>query len=121
MRIEVKDPEAVAKEALWLAWQACGGPTGMGVVKDNPSADKEQVWQAVRGDEDRSDIVFRDFMNRPGDRLYADYVFGRMMKLGIEWNADSITVDDAEPRRDYQSWCVKYPTYADLIAAATAS
>jgi hypothetical protein len=31
---------AVAKEAIWLAWNAVGSPGGMGWLQNNPEADK---------------------------------------------------------------------------------
>lgn len=32
--------------------------------------------------------------------------------------ANTIKHDDYEPRRDYQAWCGKYPTFAALFDAA---
>lgn len=44
-----------------------------------------------------------------------------MMKLGIKWDKDSVTIRDNEPRVDYQSWCRTYPTYQALFDAAIKS
>lgn len=118
MKIQCDNPEAVAKEALWLAWQACGGPYGMGVFQDQPGATKEQVVAnaMIRGDYPAASIN----RNKPGE-LYADYVFGRMVKLIIRWDVNGIEVNDNPPRRDYQSWCHEYQTYEILILAAIES
>lgn len=53
--------------------------------------------------------------------FHADYVFGRMMKLMIQWDETSVTVNDTSPRHDYQSWCYQYTTYQGLIEAAIES
>lgn len=121
MKIECANPAEVAKEAFWLAWQACGGPLGMGRLQDNAGADKESVWNCVfnKGDYPGGNAG-PGTANRPGD-VYGDYVFGRMMKLGIRWDEAGVTVDDHPPRGDYQSWCRKFPTYEALVRAAIAS
>jgi hypothetical protein len=126
MKLQLADKsktEALLKRALFLAWEACGGTFGMGAFQNRPSADEDAVWWNVvtRGDYlgAQADAA-RDY--RKG-KVYADYTFGRMMKLSLEWNTDdgTITVPDSAPRSDYQSWCRKYRTYADLIEAAAAS
>jgi hypothetical protein len=58
--------------------------------------------------------------NRPG-KVYGDYVYGRMLKVGFAWGAVSVTILDGTPRADYQSWCGKYPTYQNLVEAAIES
>lgn len=98
-RIECKEPEAVVKEAFWLAWQACGGPKNMGWLQDNPTADKEAVWKQMY---DRVDYAGNHGQNRTGN-VYGDYVFGRMMKLGLQWDENGIEFTDSAPRSDYQS------------------
>ena len=108
--------ETVAKRAFWLAWQACGGPLGAGFLQDNPSATEEDVWANARTAGDYSGMPMRK-----DSGVYGDYVFGRMMKLGIGFSGDTITVDPpGEPDPDYQGWCIKYPTYESLIEAAAA-
>ena len=115
MRIEVSNSEAVVKEVFWLAWLACGGPTGMGIHQDPGLATKKQVWdQTLNG----RDYAHTD--NKPG-KVLADYVFGRMMKLRLEWDSTSVTFSDGKPHPDYQAWCRKYPTYQSLVEAAIKS
>lgn len=107
--------ETVAKRMMWLAWQAVGGPFGMGVLRDNPGAGEDQVWANV--------VTSGDYacsQNKPGD-VHADYVFGRMMKLSVKWGDDFVEVPTYAPTRDYQAWCHKYPTYEALAQAAVAS
>ena len=115
MRIECKNPEAVAKRAFWLAWKACGGTEGMGFLQNNPAAGEEDVWNNAR--------VGADYAGKREPKtgeVYGDYVFGRMMKLTLKWNETGIEFRDAVPTRDYQAWCRKYPTYQALIEAAIA-
>lgn len=98
---------------FWLAWQACGGPLGMGVLQDHPSASEDEVWNRV--------IESGDYAMNHDSRPwapYGDYVFGRMMKLGLTIYGSSINVPDQELRSDYQAWAVKYPTYPSLLDAA---
>jgi hypothetical protein len=91
----------------------------MGFLQNCPGATEEKVWNNVvsHGDYPGGAEICRD---KPGT-AYGDYVFGRMMKLSINWTKDAVEVRDSEPRRDYQSWCGVYPTYADLIEAAVKS
>ena len=87
MRIQTKNPEAAVKRAFWLAWQACGGPLGMGVFQDHPDATEDDVWQNVGC---QADYPGSTRESRPGE-AYGDYVFGRMMKLSIDWNVAEIS------------------------------
>lgn len=110
MFISCDKPEELAKEIFWLAWCACGGPQGMGWLQDNPNADKECVWDNI--------VKARDYPGPPRwtpNRPYADYVFGRMMKFGLEIEDDGIRIPVQELRSDYQSWCYTYPTVKDLV------
>lgn len=120
MRIETDNPEAVVKEAFWLAWQACGHPLGMGILQDRPGATKDEVWACVydKFDYPGGNTVGRT--NKPGD-VYGDYVFGRMMKLGLKWDAAGVEFTDGPPRPDYQGWCARYPTTEALVRAAIES
>jgi hypothetical protein len=104
---------AVAKEALWLAWNAAGGPSGMGIFRNNPDASKEQVWENAYN---MGDYSGRDPMEP--SRVNADYVFGRMLKLRFRINGNVLDVPDHDPRGDYQGWCYQYKTYAALFDAA---
>jgi hypothetical protein len=117
VRIEVKDGEAVAKEALWLAWLACGGPLGMGVFRDKPDAGREDVWKNAI---EAGDYPAKLHDDKSGT-LYADYVFGRMMKLRLGWGPGWVSFDDRPPQIDYQGWVGAYPTNESLIRAAIAS
>ena len=103
----------VAKQAVFLAWQACGGPMGMGVFQDRgPKQDRETVWEHAYDQ--------RDYTVRHGgpELVSADYVMGRMMKLNFTITGDTIKHRDDTPRGDYQAWCYTYPTYAALFDAA---
>lgn len=113
---EYASPEqalSVAKRAVYLAWQACGGPVGMGVHQDRGDQTEGEVW-AHAADQ-------RDYPGKPkfADRVSCDYVMGRMMKLYFRIEGKAINVPESVPRGDYQSWCHTYPTYDSLFAAAT--
>lgn len=109
----------VVKEALWLAWNACinpGPPSSMGWFKDRPQATKDEVFgnATTRGD-------YPAGTGMQEGMLVADYVFGRMMKLYLTIEGNSIRVSDSPPTPDYQAWCTTYPTYAALFDAAEAA
>jgi hypothetical protein len=57
--------------------------------------------------------------NVASGNLELDYVDGRMVKLSIR-SAEEDTYTLREPRPDYQSWCRKYHTVADLVTSAGA-
>lgn len=106
----------LVKRAFFLAYNACGGSLGMGIFQARTSVTEDQVWQNVltRGD------YGGGFGNDRPERPYGDYVFGRMMKMGCEFNESKGTVDisDSPTRWDYQGWSGVYKTYEALFVAA---
>ena len=114
MKFVCAKPEEVCKEAFWLAWNACGGTTGMGVLQDNPLATRDEIWQLVTGQTCRDYIIPRGETLKP----YADYVFGRMMKIGFTVLEDGIEYWKDAVRGDYQAWAYEYPTTTALLEAA---
>lgn len=91
----------VAKEAMWLAYQA-SRPMGLGFLQEKSGLAKEDIVRETK----------------VGDHsLSADYCFGRMMKTHFSVNDGMLTCNDT-PHGDYQSWARRYPTYAALIDAA---
>lgn len=109
-----KDPEKVIKRALFKAWKACGQPLGMGVLQDKPDAAEEDVWNNVQT---AGDYPGGPVNNEP-NFVNADYVFGRMMKLMLEYEEDVIRYPEGDLSPGYQAWCEKYPSYRDLLEAA---
>lgn len=107
--------EIVAKRMCFLAYEACGGPVGMGFLQARGDATEADVWQNIvnMGDYPGASLP------RNG-KLNADYVFGRMMKLRFSYDQDSVTVPDITPDRAYQRWSRKweYPTYEALVEDA---
>src|SRR6266446_1478173 len=95
---------------------------GMGILQSHDRATKEEVLANVqdKGDYPKGANEIPGFADKPGE-MYGDYVFGRMMKLGLQWGKDFVEFRDSVPRPDYQSWCRKYPTYEALIQAAIES
>jgi len=113
IEIRVENPALVAKRAFWLAWQACGGTLGSGFLQDRADANEDLVWLNV--------IAAGDYpgsIKNPTDKPYADYVFGRMLKVGMTLGSNTISIQDSAPHDDYQAWCTTYPTYRALIEAA---
>lgn len=103
---------AVAKEAMWLAWQA-SRVVGLGVLQDKPGAQREEVLkQTFRP---QSDYAKQNDLPLEGS---ADYVFGRMMKTHFRIKGNVVSYGDGEPRGDYQSWAYTYRTYDALMDAA---
>ena len=103
----------IAKEAIWLAWNAAGGPSGYGFLHDNPTAQKDEVWKQA--------YEMGDYSGRGGMEescVNADYVFGRMLKLRFRVKGNTLQLPDGTPRGDYQGWCYKFKSYADLFDAA---
>ena len=113
MRFEVPNPKEVVEEAFWLAYLGCGGPVGMGVFQDRDGITKEMVIENVKTAGDYPGTAH----NEEG-LMYGDYVFGRMMKLCLRFDATGINLPRSEPTPSYQSWCHTYPTYQELILAA---
>jgi hypothetical protein len=101
----------------WLAWRACGGPAGMGFMSDRAGVEREDVWQAVSGQS------LTDYCLPQGKQLepYGDYVFGRMMKMGLKIKPDCVEWRDSPLSTEYEAWSRRYPTYMDLAKAAQES
>ena len=110
MRIKaaLDDMPLVVEEMFWLAYKA-SQVIGMGYMQARDEATKAEVMSSTAA--------------IAGNAYYADYVFGRMMKLMLRLSADGkqLEVPDTVPMFDYQSWCFRYPTYNDLFNAAFAS
>lgn len=106
MKIECSNPRSVAKRAFFLAYESSSA-MGLGFIQARSNVTEDDVWTAINSRND----------NNP----YADYTFGRMMKLSINFNDTFVSVPDSQPRGDYQSWCRKYQSYESLIEAAVKS
>ncbi len=117
MKVATANPKEVAEEAFWLAWKAAGGPSGMGFLQDNPGATKDEVLSNARYS---ADYPLNLRTDRPSE-ISGDYVFGRMVKLTIQYDDAGVTIPDDDPRPDYQGWSVVYPTYSGLVEAAILS
>ena len=103
----------IAKEAMWLAWTACDCSVGMGVFQANDAVKKDKVWEQAY---EMGDYSGRGGMDK--SEVDADYVFGRMLKLRFHIKGDTLQLPDDTPRGDYQGWCYKFKSYADLFDAA---
>ncbi len=109
--------QQLAEQIMFTAWQACGGPLGMGVLQDRgPGMTLAQVMANVRSAGDYpGGPMGRD---KPGE-LYGDYVFGRMMKTRVRYTDDTVELGGrGKPEPSYQAWARQYRTYEALVAAA---
>ncbi len=108
--------DAVVSKFFYLAWKA-SKVLGMGIFQDRPNASEKEVFHNVIGSGDYAMPI-----HGAHNRTYADYVFGRMMKVGIKVAADgenyTLEVSDDAARPDYQSWYSTYNTAADILTAA---
>lgn len=104
---------SVARRAMFLAYEA-STLVGMGHLQARFGVTEADVSAAMPLDNYGPN-------GYTGYTLYADYLFGRMMKLAIHFN-DRTIVDECRPLSlDYQSWARVYPTFDALIAAAIKS
>jgi len=101
--------EQIAKVATFLAYQASHA-VGMGVFQEKSDITEDKLWAV---------LAPRDNGNGTST-VYIDYGFGRMMKYSMTFDDKNIEGRSSNLSKDYQSWCVKYPTYEALIAAAVA-
>lgn len=110
MKITVENPEAFVRRMFFLAWRA-SSVIGMGALQDNPNADEDRVFENVQT---RGDYPFR----QKNPDLYADYVFGRMMKWGCRILDDGqIEIRDMEFNPEYQSFVSTYENNNALVEA----
>lgn len=109
---------SVVSRMFWLAWQSCKMPFGMGILQDNPGANEAEVMKNVIGAGD-----YTSNLNRREDEVYGDYVFGRMMKLGVTFDTKEgkIGIPTSSTDIEYQGWSGQYPTYQSLFDAAIES
>jgi len=111
------------RRIFFLAWQNCGGPLGMGFLQDRPGATENDVWNNVQKRGDYPDLASISAVKQKDGKgsIHADYVFGRMMKLNVDFNFNDLTITmrDDEPRPDYQGWAKRtIKTYDDLALNA---
>lgn len=100
---------AVACRAMFLAYEA-SAVVGMGRLQARDgAAEGDLILNLVRPDA------------AGVGTMYADYVYGRMMKLRINYGANFVADNDRPLSLDYQSWARVYPTFDALIAAAIKS
>lgn len=122
IRVKGGSAEALLKRALFLAYKAAGSARGMGVFQaarlggEVPS--EERVWACIVGREDYGGF---QFANDKSNDVYADYVFGRMVKWGGHIiGPDRLEIRDMDEKLppDYQGFASHYPTSRALLDAA---
>jgi hypothetical protein len=122
MRIQCSSREerdSLIKRIFFLAYNA-SDVMGMGFLQARPNMTEDQVISNIlnRGDYSSGPgVVFAGEANT----LYADYVFGRMMKTRVAYDGNAVVIDHNptdKPKLDYQSWGHKYKTWGSLVDAA---
>lgn len=114
------DNVALAKRVFYLAWKA-SRVVGSGVLQDQGDKTEEEVWGCIGGREDYASVSVEIMGKQKLERgIDADYVFGRMVKLGVRVENEVLRImsGGSDPQPDYQSWCGSYPTYEALLQAA---
>ena len=111
------DCEKLAKRIMYLAWKA-SRCLGLGFLQDRGEQNEEEVWASMMGRRDYGGFLANT--NQTGD-VYADYVNGRMMKLGIKWSEGEISLNNDNFDREYQSFARLYPTAQSLFDKAVES
>ena len=118
MQIVCSSPEhatLVAKRILFLAYEA-SSVFGMGAFQAREAITEDQVWTNT--------VTKGDYpgLHRDEEEIYADYVFGRMMKTRFTIKGNTISYDGVDKTNlGYQSWGAKYKTYTKLFQAALKS
>jgi len=119
MKVKIlHNPEIFCKRLFWLLWQACGKPFGMGILKDRPNATEDEVWDNIKNSGD----YIGNIRHAPSNVFYADYVFGRMMKINVRiLDSHNIEIDDGPYDIEYQMWSDNYPTPQSIVEAVNRS
>jgi hypothetical protein len=112
--VEGIDAETLAKRIMFTAWKACGGPFGMGFLQDRGSSIPEE--DVIKNIQTRGD--YPGCRKQEIGKMYADYVFGRMMKTTIHFSNGEIEVTPDDPQPDYQGWMRVYSSVQELVDAA---
>lgn len=108
-----QDATKVAHRALFLAYNA-SVVFGMGAFRAVENTTEEQVVNNILNRGDYPTI--RTYSE--STHIYADYVFGRMMKLHMDVVDNTIETQPIKLNQGFQSWSKKYKSYEKLIKAA---
>lgn len=109
-----EDARTFVNEFFYEAWKA-STVVGLGILQDRgPDLTPEDIIRNVFNHSDYSPAL--ELQSYAGS-IYADYVFGRMMKVGLNVNLDDckVLVNDIDCSPDYQSWSRVYETVDQLI------
>jgi hypothetical protein len=114
--VPASQAQSIVSKFFYLAWSA-SKVMGMGFLQDRHAATEQEVFSNV--------IRSGDYVlpvHGGNNRTYADYVFGRMMKLGISVTRNGedcdLEVSDSPAKPDYNSWSGTYNSPADILDAA---
>ena len=118
IKINGTDRKKLLKRIFFLLYEAAGSPRGMGILQARSDATEEDVWRNVR----RMGDYPGDFGKKEYEkgRVYADYVFGRMVKWGIELRKDEdelkIVKEEFDP--EYNGFFSTYKNNQEILDAA---
>ena len=116
------DPVAVVKRMFKLAYDACGGPMGMGFLQSRDNVTEDDVFKNVctAGDYLYGCEIQNKGRDEKEHRFYGDYVFGRMMKWGAKIEGQEIRIHD-KFKYDYQAFSGQYKDAKALLESALQS
>ncbi|RJR27728.1 hypothetical protein C4561_01350 [candidate division WWE3 bacterium] len=104
----------LAKRIFWMAYQT-STVVGMGRFQARNGVTEDDVWSNVVASGDYS------ISHNSSDCLYADYVFGRMMKLRVKHTSMGLAILPEKFHQDYQSFSKTYSDPQTLMKLAVES
>lgn len=107
--------EQFIKRMYFLAYQN-SRVMGLGALRAVSEATEDAIFKNI---DDHGDYAMKLGIKK--NEYYADYVFGRMMKLGCSIEDDCIIITDKVYAPDYQSFARVYKDASALLNATAQS
>jgi hypothetical protein len=107
MRFQLSDPaktEQLALVFMFTAYDRCGTELGMGFLQAINNMSPLNIRKYL--------VVRPSYTNKKYTSFSGDYIAGRMVKTGIEFEpvAGLVEISDNKPRPDYQGWSTGMPS-----------
>lgn len=107
MRFQLFDPtktEQLASVFMFTAYDRCGSELGMGFLQAVNNMSLDSIRKHV--------LEQPSYSNQGWTSFGGDYIAGRMVKTGIEFEpvAGLVEIRDDAPRPDYQGWSTGMPS-----------
>jgi hypothetical protein len=112
MRFQLSDPtktEQLAAVFMFTAYDRCGSEPGMGFFR----AVNDMTPLSIR----KHLLIQPSYTNKGWTSFSGDYIAGRMVKTGIEFEpvAGLVEIRDDAPRPDYQGWSSGMPSRLGVL------